>query len=175
MMKFTIIFLTSVLLLTGCGKRADVVSNEEKYKKYNASMEAIINNKGVVSDNIPFDYEVTISSTMSDDGTFPYAIIIDNPQVAMYDIEALAIDPNALDSGDIFPSAGIVDDSDSMIPYQVDAEKGFPKGIILNGESATSSFTLQLMVTWKDYAKLNVYTSYFNVDVALEVESEDEE
>lgn len=149
--------------LSGCANTKTKISNEEKYKNYTAAIEAVINNKGVVSTTIPFTYQTTIVPFDENGVEYHYSLIIDEPQVAMYDIEVIAVDLNRLDAKEIFPSAGIVDESDSMIPYQVNAQKGYPRGIILEGISPSAEFTMEVMVTWRDYSKLNVYHAYFPV------------
>lgn len=169
-MRKSLLALVLLLLVSGCSS-SKRVNDQEKYKKYNAAIEQILNNNGAVSSEIPFNYAVTISK-VEEDNTYEYAVILDQPQVAMYDIEAIAIDISQVDSGVIFPSAGIVDSADSMVPFQVDAQQGFPKGIVLNGISQSPTFTLHLMVSWKDYAKLNQFSAFFAVDVALQEESE---
>lgn len=162
-MKKILLLTLIIIMFTGCSSKSDQEIENEKLKKYNAAVEAVINNRGALSTTIPFTYTASVEELSDEIGTYHYTVVIDEPQIAMYDVEIIIVDLNQLDTGNIFPSAGIVDESDTLIPYQVNAAKGFPKGIVLDGITDTTEFQLEVMVSWKDYSKLNVYYAYFPI------------
>ncbi len=159
-----LVILCLVLLLSGCQNSNKTTSDEENYKKYEAALEALVNNGGILSEMIPFDYKAEIKQ-IEGQKSYNYSIVIDNPQIAMYDIEILAVDLSDLNSGELFPSSGLLSPTESMIPYQVNVDKGFPKGLILDSTTSKSELVLDVMVTWKDYAKANVYSAFFQIDL----------
>lgn len=67
-----------------------------------------MNNKGSESKIIPFDYKLSVFKQK--DNSYQYEIIISNPRVAMYNIQAIAVDP-ALDSNsNVYPCLGLLGD-----------------------------------------------------------------
>ena len=51
-----------------------------------------------------------------------------------------------------------------MLPFQSRKEKNFVSGMQLSGISQTPKFSLNILVTWKDYSKTNTYRAFFNYD-----------
>ncbi|MBS6373626.1 MAG: hypothetical protein KH431_03290 [Erysipelotrichaceae bacterium] len=160
MRKFLLMLMIAGLT-AGCS--AGGLSDREREEKYNEYIQTVEDNKGAVSQNIPFRYDLDV--TKAKNGEYEYTVTIDKPQIAMYDIEAIIVDSTKVNTTDMMPNLGIIDDEDAvynMIPFQVNAKRGFHKGIQLNGYTKKNTFTLQVMVTWKDYAKLNTSKAFFN-------------
>ena len=103
---------------------------------------------------------------------YKYEIELYNPQVAMYDIQAIAVDQNMDSNTNVYPCIGILgDDANSqynMIPYQARGEKGFVKMIILDAISPKKQFTVNVMVTWKDSTLQNQSRVFFNCNYVQE-------
>lgn len=163
MRKTGIICLLTVLFLSGCTNTKE--KEAEAMNNYKSFRDSIIDNKEVETSDIPFDHKLEVSKLK--DGTYEYIVTIDNAKVAMYNIEWMIYD-KSIDSGStsqIFPTYGILDDDTknfTMIPFQSRKEENFVSGMQLSGISQTPKFTLNILVTWKDYGKTNTYKAYFN-------------
>ena len=158
--------LAGSLLLTGCGDAHK--EEQESIKNYESYVDAVLNNKGSESKIIPFDYKLSVFKQK--DNSYQYEIIISNPRVAMYNIQAIAVDP-ALDSNsNVYPCLGLLGDdaktSFNMIPYQANGARNFVSKIFLDGISEHDQFTLQVMVTWKDSKLVNTSRVFFTCNYA---------
>lgn len=160
MSKFLLVFLCAAIVY-GCSGKDN--TSEERSKKYNEYVKTVEDNKSTVTADIPFDHSLKVKKAK--DGSFEYTVTIDNPKIAMYSIEEIVVEKDKIGSKAMFPNIGIIDDEDAqynMIPFQSNNEKGFQKGIQLNGVTNKKSFTLYVLVTWKDYAKLNTSRAFFH-------------
>lgn len=164
-----IILICLSFLLTGCFFKDD--AEELSMKKYNDQLDAIVDNGGIVSEYIPFDYKMDVNK--QEDGTYRYEISIYNPQRSMYDIEFIAMDPNLNRNEYIFPCIGIVGEDMNqdfhMIPNQSAPEKGYVKLLMLDSASKINPFTIHVMVQWKDASLQNISRVFFNCHYAEEV------
>ena len=160
--------LSCIFLLTGCFLQND--QDDLSLKKYNDQLDAIIDNAGIVSEHIPFDYKMEVMK--QDDGTYRYEISILNPQQAMYDIEFIAMDPSLNRNEYIFPCIGILgEDANTdfhMIPYQSAPSKGYVRLLMLDAVSLNNPFTINVMVQWKDASLQNTSRVFFNCHYAEE-------
>ncbi len=156
-MRKLILLCTMIFLLTGCSTQ-DGSAKDFRYT-YNSFVDSILDNNGVDSVDIPFRHQLEVTKESS--GEYRYAITVDEPLIAMYNIQMMAVDKSA--SGQ-YPFIGLMQDEPmySMIPNQENKEKYFVKGIILEGSSATPKFTLYVQVSWKDYAQINTSTAFFS-------------
>lgn len=161
MRKLGIFCIMIVVLLSGC--KRSTKKEQEMLNNYKSFMEAIIDNKGAESTNIPFEHRLEV--TKSKDGMYEYSVTIHNPKVAMYDIEMMVLNKNIDASKEWMPNLGLTDDVNekyTMIPFQSKKEDGYYSGVQLGGQSSSPKFTLNVMVTWKDYAKLKTTKVFFN-------------
>lgn len=156
MRKLMILWIMA-LLLSACSEK-DKSEQEFRYT-YNSFVDSILDNNGADSIDIPFRHSLEVTKESS--GEYRYAITVDEPRIAMYNIQMMAVDKSA--SGQ-YPFIGLMQNEDqySMIPNQENKEKYFVKGIILEGSSATPKFTLYVQVSWKDYAQINTSTVFFS-------------
>ena len=119
-------------------------------------------------------YDISTEMVSMDDGTYRYYIIIDNPQIAMYDIVALAVEDgisyNANDR--MMPSIGIYDSVNSMIPGQVNREAGFVQGLIISGETDQESITMKMIVEWKDRNRDKSYREFVRLQIPQQEQEE---
>ena len=161
-MKKIFTFILLLVLVTGCWNKDTI--DEEKLANYQAHVDSLIKHGDENSFNIPFDYKVDLAKLKN--GTYRYDITIDNPRVAMYNVEVLALDKKAINQdNEMFPNAGILDDEAiNMIPNQGDTQKGYHKGILISGISKTEEFKVNVVVSFKDYAKLKQFRYYFSID-----------
>ncbi|MCI9292230.1 MAG: hypothetical protein HFF02_02880 [Erysipelotrichaceae bacterium] len=144
-----------VVLLSACTQKVE--SDKDFQYTYNSFVESILDNNGVQSKDIPFTHTLDVSEDKN--GEYRYKITIDEPRIAMYNIQMMVVDKTA--NGQ-YPFIGLMnDDMYSMIPNQENKEKNFVKGIVLEGVSKTPKFTLYVQVNWKDYAQVNTKTVFF--------------
>lgn len=170
MRKFGVLCLVAAVLLMGCSYPR--TGDEESMKTYESYIDTVISNQGIESTMIPFDYDFHVYK-MEDD-TYEYEIAIFDPSVAMYNITAIAVNPELDSNTNVHPCLGILgadaQESFHMVPYQSNPQKGFYRGFVLEGISTESQFTLQVMVCWKDSALLKEQRVFFNVHFALEAD-----
>lgn len=162
-MKKSIIILTFLLVLVGCNSTSE---EQLQLDNYYATIETILDNK-VDNLEVPFNYKMNVGYD-EESKLYEYTIIIDKPQEAMYDIEALAIDKKQNLKKDIFPSIGIFDEkATNMVPNQTNKKKGFAAGIVLNGTTKEEEFTINLKVSWKNEKKeqKDVYIRLVNLAI----------
>lgn len=163
-MKKGLILLLTILILAGCSSSVD----EVKYQIYKTTYQSILNSTTFQSASENFN----ISASISDLGNnqIRYDVFLDQPKIAMYDVEILAIVDTGLlvISDQMMPSVGIFEDVEyHLIPYQVNADAGYPAGFNLNGISDQRALTIKVLVTWKDYFKIRSYKESFKFDLAL--------
>jgi hypothetical protein len=163
MKKFALLLL-ALSLMSGC-----TMTNEDevRYDIYKTTYQSILNTTVFKSSSQNF----AISATLSDlgNGNIRYDVFIDDPKIAMYDIEILAIVDNGLliVSDTMMPSVGIFEDVEyNLIPYQINTERGYQKGFNLNGITDSPKVTLKVLVTWKDYFKIKSYKETFQFDLS---------
>lgn len=140
MKKFIILFLVSIIFLTGCEANTSNVQ-KEAYIKYINELKNIKKS----SKDIPFDVEVKYDKLTDDE--IRYQVILDNVKEDIYDIEALAIHDKETD--DVFPSIGIFDDKQNLLKNKK------PSGVILvgyidyQGEVKDFNCKLKVLVKYK--------------------------
>lgn len=159
MRKLSIILICCFTLF-GCAQKSEPADDiNEKYKNY---IEMIIQNKDSNTENIPFDYELIVQENGK--GEYIYEVAINNPKIAMYDVEMIVADVSKIGKESIFPSIGIADEEKfSMIPFQSNPERGFYPGFACNGVADSANFNLSVMVVYHDYAGLTEKNVFFNV------------
>ncbi|WP_416326512.1 hypothetical protein [[Eubacterium] hominis] len=175
MRRCSLIAICLLVLLCGCSGKSK--KEEESMKNYETFINAVMNNKGNVSKTIPFDYKLIQQKQA--DGSYKYEVIINNPRVAMYDIQAIAIDQAVDSNTNIYPCLGLVgDDIDhaySMLPFQAYPDLDYWQGIILDGISKEKQFTLNVLVSWSDATRTNKFNAFFNLSFAEESSEQEKE
>lgn len=159
-------FIVCILIgLSGC---ISTSSEDVHYQTYKTNYQNILNTTSFQERSSTFDISAELSKV--DDNSVRYDVFLDNPKIAMYDVEILAIvDKGLLTlSSDMMPSVGIFEDAEyNLIPFQVNGDKGFPKGFNLNGITTGNSVVLKVQVTWKDYFKIRSYKENFKFELKL--------
>lgn len=162
-MKKLIIGIFVLVVLFGCGTSA---SNDRVYmEKYETYYQAILDNADFYNKSKYFNIEVVLN--IIDEG-YRYDVILDNPQVAMYNIEALAIVDDgsvSIDQTVAMPSSGIFDEPYHLIPYQVNVSGRYVKGIVLDGVITSAKALIKVIVIWQNEAKTKSYKEFFSINV----------
>lgn len=118
-----ILCIIMILLLTGCSSTK--TKEEIVYNDYVQMLK-----KSTYSEtSLPFDVEIFIDKIIETEVT--YRVIIDNPKVALYNIETIVI--HDMHTEDVFPSSGIFDDKLNLIPGVINKSSNYVEGIILAG------------------------------------------
>lgn len=163
MKKLLIVFL-SALLLQACSfsDKKDYKEKEELYESYYKS---ILDQDKFNSDSPHFSIKATMDKV---DLGYVYEIIVDNPKIAMYDVKIMVVE----DSKDfeevekMMPSAGILDEQVyNVLPNQSNIEKGYMSGFQLLGEVPDKKVSLEVLVVFNDYRKLNTYKEFISFDL----------
>ena len=67
----------------------------------------------------------------------------------------------------MLPSVGIFDEPVNLIPNQIRTEKNFREGIALSRqELKEDEVTIQVMVVWKNYTKLDSFKEVFEFELS---------
>ena len=154
----------ALLLISGCSKKDPNQISTEKMQLYTAYYKSIMDMDRFQEKSDFYDIEVVMNQLP--DGTYRYYVILDNPQVAMVDVEMLVVDAavDYLQTSVIAPSVGLLENEDySLIPNQVYPELGYVKGLMASGETSSPTISLNVMVLWKDYAKLKETREYLQL------------
>ena len=164
--KALILFL--LLTLSACTFDTQEYLSQENYKRYQAYYTSIFDNDRFITFTDAYNIELVFTKINEQ---YRYDIIIDEPAIAMYDIEVMVIENDIIfeRSEKMMPSFGIFEQNETnMIPFQVDVEKGYAKGIVLSGMVDVPIVELKVMVAWKDYAKLNSSREFFMFNLDYE-------
>ena len=151
------------------------------FRSYEAYYSEIMNNELFVESSNYFDITTVVNQLGNNE--YRYDVIIDNPKIAMYDINALVIENNQELFNDAEDSVMplIISTSNSpihLIPFQVNIAEGYVKGIVLSGIVAEIPFNAKILVTWKDYGEVKSFKEFleFEIDeVVEEIEEPNEE
>ncbi len=167
-MKKKIIAFSLVLMVFLCGCNSQDTINPSANERYTDMIKQLQDRDIFSTSSELFDINVDISAI--NDG-YRYYIIIDNPKVAMYDIEAIAIEKGIDYTSVMAANIGLFEDeSYSMIPGQTYVEKGFVKGISISGVSENEKPTLYLLISWHNKDLSITKKEYFKLDIKEENE-----
>lgn len=175
-MRKILIMLICFFILSGCAMLTEENIEKDSLQKYETYLTSLIEQDRFLDGS----YYFTISAVFNplEDGKVRYDVFIENAQVAMYSVEILVIENTAKRTDTtIYPCVGIFEQEDyTMVPFQKNESQGFVEGFQLTGISDQQQPTLNILVTWKDYAKLNTYREFIKLipKPAMEVdESQD--
>ena len=158
-MKRLLICLICLGMLAGCTRTKD--AKAEYDAKYESHYIQLMENTRF--SDASFYYTLNAERVQLDDGSYCYYITVDDPQVAMMDIVVIAVENNVAfqDSLNMMPSMGIYgEDHYHMVPFQVDLEKGFVKGITISGETTSEVSDIKFMITWNNYMRNKQYSEF---------------
>lgn len=158
----TILLVLSLMACTSTDR--DAIKSDH----YKALYTELLNKLDTTPSSVYFT--VNTSLTALDGARYRYDVFIDEPQVAMYDLEILVIVDNGslVISETMMPSIGVFDDKEyHMLPYQVNPENGFVKGFGLNGISDQSTVKLKILVSWKDVNRITTTKAFIGLTVSV--------
>jgi hypothetical protein len=163
-MKRILILLLSLSLLGACASTNKDIIKSEHYK---ALYTELLNQLSVEQASPYFKVSATLNPLSG--ARYRFDVFVDEPQIAMYDVEILVI----VDNGSLvipetmMPNVGIFDDKEyHMLPYQLNAENGFVKGFGLNGIVETSSVKLKILVSWKDVNRMHLNKAFLGLEIS---------
>ena len=172
-MKIWKIILLMLIFLVGCEKAEE---SDLLLDKYKAAYGDLVSSDKFNSSSAYFDIETVVNKI--EIGKFRIDTIIDNPKVAMYNVQVIAeINSNGIQQyEEVLPSLGIVDQSHyHLIPFQVNKDEGFYGGLVISGVSEKSEGEVILKINWTDYAETKSYEEFIEVSYGKAEEIEDEE
>lgn len=160
MKKILIFCLSLMLFLSGC---SHTKINDKQQKVYDSFKESLLNNGELISSNIPFDYRIEIAEK---EDQYLYTVIVDNPLVAMSNIQMMILNPDDLSKDIIFNTVGIFDETPVyMIPNQKNEQKGYLSELKLTGAAVKKDFKIYAILVWKDNNQLIQYQSFFSFNI----------
>ena len=172
-MKKVLVLLMLVMTLTACSVEVEKdIRNEERYFDL---VELIRGDQKFKEKSEYFDISTDMAKI---DSGYRYYIFIDNPRIAIYDIEAIALVDGIDYNKVVAPSVGVLEEVVyNMIPNQTNLDKNYVKGIVLSGDIDRPNIDVKMNVQWKDKTHHDIYSEYysFNIQYVENVETVAEE
>ena len=163
-MKKILTVILLLLFLCGCEDAGRKEANPDERYIYLVELLQEHDDFSVASDY--FDISVDMAKI---EGGYRYYITIDNPRLAMYDVELLAIERGVDYRNQMAANVGIFAEKQyHLIPNQSNSEKGYMKGIVASGVSRNSETTLYIFVQFKNSDYSAVHSEYFRLDVSYQ-------
>lgn len=151
-MKKILIFLLIFVMITGCQiKQSEENIDEQLYQQYQKYNEKVKNNEQFETQISECSVKLILNQTNND--CIRYDIIIDEPQITMNDIKAIAY----VENEDHYnpPSIGLLEnESFTLNPNVTDKEKGIYKGINLSGITFLKDITVKVYLTYEKENKI---------------------
>lgn len=168
-MKNKLVLLLVVLLsVSGCqstNKTEQII--KQKYETY---YHEIMNNELFSASSSYFDLTGTINEVGPN--KYRYDLIIDNPKVAMFSVNALVVENNRdlfseqIDS--VLPLAYSTSKLPiNLMPFQVNLTQGYVKGVVLSGIVNELPVNLKVVVLWEDYGEIKDYKQFIELNLDL--------
>ena len=111
-------------------------------------------------------FDIAVEMAKIDNG-YRYYITIDNPRIALYDVEALAIESDVDYDATMAANVGIFEETEyNMIPNQHNVDKGYVEGIVMSATCDKSNTTLYILVQWKNADFTITHRECFCLDCA---------
>jgi len=158
-----IITLLLVILLTSCSYYEDTASTANLYYDL---VELLQSQESFQSSSTYYD--VTYELVQESEGVYYYFISIDNAQIALYNVEALAVVEGVDYTKEMAASIGIFEDTKySLIPNQSNVSEGFVKGVTISGACASPSIDVRLMVRWDNRSGMTNTKEYLRFTIEV--------
>ena len=167
-MKKIVLSLMIFLLLVGCSNAQNI--ENEQLARYESYWNSLLNETTFMNASRNFNIEGIIQKSGD---LYEYYVVIDEPKTAMYDVEIMIIENKSRfdEYETMVPSVGIFDAMINMVPYQVRKESNYREGAALGRqELSNDEVTLQIMVMWKNYTKLESFKEVFELSLKYETE-----
>ncbi len=159
-----IIVILSLLLLCGC----DLIPSKAKdaNDRYFFLID-MLNEHETFADSSRY-FAIDVEMAKIENG-YRYYIIIDDPQLAMFDIEAIAIEKGVDYSQNMAANIGVFEETQyNMIPNQSNVDDGYVKGLIASGLSSSAETTLYVFVQFKNADYSVVHSEYLMIPCRYE-------
>lgn len=172
--KRTLTIIITLLILASCSK-FDSKLEKESLILYETYWKSLLNETQFADTSRNFD--ITTEIVQGENG-YDYYLTVDNPKIAMYDVEIVVVeDKKSFNSvEEMLPSAGIFEKKFNLVPNQSRKEKGFMEGAALARYDLESpEVELQVLVSWKNYTKLESFKEVFEFKLKYEAEPDVEE
>ena len=145
-MRKIITLLLALFLVSACSQIGKETADPRE--RYRYLVEMIEEHEAFASASNYFDIAVEMARI---EGGYRYYITVDNPRIAMYDIELLAIEKDVDYQNNMAANVGIFEESQyNMVPNQANAQQGYVKGIVASGVSKNPETTLYVFVQFKN-------------------------
>ena len=165
-MKKLLILIFILFSLCGCQEDGKQMANPDD--RYMYIIEMINEHESFQTSSNYFDISAEMAKI---ENGYRYYITVDNPRIAMYDIEMLAIEKNVDYRSNMAANVGIFEDKEyNMVPNQANSEQGFVKGIVASGISKNPNTTLYIFVQFKNADYSITRSEFFMLDVSYEEE-----
>ena len=163
MRKIITLFMI-LFLLPGCSQIGkETVDPRERYAYI---VEMIEEHEAFASASNYFDIDVEMAKI---EGGYRYYITVDNPRIAMYDIELLAIEKDVDYLNNMAANVGIFEEKQyNMVPNQANSEMGYVKGIVASGLSKNPQTTLYVFVQFKNSDYSLSHSEFIKLDASYE-------
>lgn len=166
MKKLLKLLITFSFLFVGCTKKNSTLDRgSQEYISYYKAIEE----NDVFNEDSNY-YSINAELVDNGNGKYTYYIFIDDPKIAMYDIKVLAIEDGVSlsENQNMQASIGIFENSKySMVPFQVNVESGYYKGLMLSGETNDSSKVFKLLVNWYGIDRKTSYREFISFTLDL--------
>ena len=165
-MKRLILVFFVLLFCFGCTKKQDVL--QDPTERYYAMVDLASTYE--VSESKPEYYDVS-GEVSKIDGGYRYYVFIDNPRVAMYDVEAIAVVEGVDHKKTMAANVGIFEEKEyNMVPNQKNIDIGYVGGIAISGICATENVSLRVLIRWENNGGTASYRECYRLEIAYDSE-----
>ncbi len=145
-MKKLLLIICLLIGLCGCQEDGKQLVNPDD--RYMYIIEMIREHESFETSSDYFDIAVEMAKIESG---YRYYITVDNPRIAMYDIELLAIEKDVDYMNNMAANVGIFEETQyTMVPNQANSEMGYVKGVVASGVTKNPQTTLYVFVQFKN-------------------------
>ena len=110
-------------------------------------------------------FDITTDMAEIDNG-YRFYITVDNPRIAMYDVELLAIEDGVDYMNTMAANVGIFETREyNLIPNQSNPSQNYMKGIVASAVTNKPETTLYIFVQFKNADYSNIHSEFFKFDV----------
>lgn len=172
MRKLVITGFVLLMILTGCNREQEA-QRREQVNQYETFYRSLLNEDRFQTSSRNFKITAEIDEV---DGKYEYYITIEDPKIAMYDVQVMVVEDKVpfSSSNIMMPNAGIFESASTLIPNQARRDKGFMSGILLNHSDLTSpTVSLRILVSWKNYTNLETFKEVFEFNLTYQPPAEE--
>jgi len=163
-MKKILIVLSLLFMLTACHDAGRQMANPEE--RYLYIIDMIKEHEVFTTSSNYFDIACEMAKI---EGAYRYYITVDNPHLAMFDVELLAIEDDVDYLSTMAANVGIFENSEyNIVPNQSNPSQGYVKGVVASAITNKPETTLYIFVQFKNSDYSVTHSEYFKIDVKYE-------